>query len=159
MRRARTAIYALSWIPVAITVQQTCGQLFWVYGSSMQPSLNPDSSLGYKDLLVVQKFGLKKPDSFKRGDVVVLRSPSDPARIVVKRVTAVQGDVVENPRNTFPRKNVKIPTSHLWVEGDNIHSVDSNIYGPVSSGLVVGKARYIVWPPSRWGLIPERQLD
>jgi mitochondrial inner membrane protease subunit 2 len=41
------------------------------------------------------------------------------------------------------------------LEGDNIHSIDSNTYGPVSTGMVVAKATWIIWPPNRFGPVPE----
>ena len=37
------------------------------------------------------------------------------------------------------------------MEGDNhSRSMDSNVFGPVSVGLVTAKAKYIVWPPKHW---------
>jgi len=37
------------------------------------------------------------------------------------------------------------------VEGDHIgRSMDSNLFGPVSLGLITAKATAIVWPPGRW---------
>ena len=45
---------------------------------------------------------------------------------------------------------IRIPKGHVWVQGDNLHNtVDSNKYGPVSLGLVVGVATHIVWPLGR----------
>lgn len=150
----RSAFWALSWVPVAITFTQTVGQPVWVQGRSMQPALNPDENLGARDMIVMQKYGLRSPDAFQRGDVVVLRSPSDPKKILIKRVVGIQGDIVEpRPSSGYPKDHVRLPASHLWVEGDYVHSLDSNDFGPVSSGLVMGKARLIVWPPSRWGKI------
>jgi hypothetical protein len=57
------------------------------------------------------------------------------------------------PRNRF-RSLELIPPYNLWVEGDNANnSEDSGAYGAVSKKLLVGQAKLVVWPPSRWGRV------
>ncbi len=70
---------------------------------------------------------------------------------------------------------VTVPQQRLWVMGDNrTHSADSRAHcastpagisdgvlctgddpdaGTVPVGNVIGKARFIAWPPSRWGMV------
>lgn len=153
----------LSWVPVAVVFSEHVAHIGRIQGSSMKPTLNPDSSLGWSDFVFLWKWNVRDPGTLKVGDVVLLRSPSDPERILIKRILGVQGDDILT-RAPFPRPKCHIPQSHLWVEGDNIHSIDSNTFGPVSSGMVIGKATRVVWPPSRFSVIPhtggrEARLD
>lgn len=61
----------------------------------------------------------------KVGQVVVLEDPKDFSRLVLKRVTAVQG-------------------SFLWVEGDNKErSTDSRDFGWVRAEALLGPAKVI----------------
>ncbi|HEX5116480.1 MAG TPA: signal peptidase I [Pseudonocardiaceae bacterium] len=52
---------------------------------------------------------------------------------------------------------VTVPRGYLWVEGDNRSNSDDSRYqdgggshGVVPVANVIGKARTIIWPPSRW---------
>jgi inner membrane protease subunit 2 len=63
--------------------------------------------------------------------VLMARSPKNPKEWVIKRIIAVEGDIVET-RPKYPERNVVVPHNHFWVEGDEgFHSQDSNSYGPV----------------------------
>lgn len=76
-------------------------------------------------------------------------SPKNPEQKIIKRVIALEGDIVK----TMGHKNryVKVPRGHIWVEGDHHgHSFDSNSFGPVSLGLLHAHATHILWPPERW---------
>uniref|UniRef100_A0A671TZ96 Inner mitochondrial membrane peptidase subunit 2 n=1 Tax=Sparus aurata TaxID=8175 RepID=A0A671TZ96_SPAAU len=51
----------------------------------------------------------------------------------------------------YKNRYVRVPDGHFWIEGDHHgHSLDSNSFGPVSVGLLHGRASHIIWPPHRW---------
>uniref|UniRef100_A0A8D2MGK7 Mitochondrial inner membrane protease subunit 2 n=1 Tax=Zonotrichia albicollis TaxID=44394 RepID=A0A8D2MGK7_ZONAL len=89
------------------------------------------------------------------------RSPRNPEQKIIKRVIALEGDIIKTIG--YKKKYVKVPHGHIWVEGDHHgHSFDSNAFGPVSLGLLHGRATHILWPPQRWQklqpmLPPERK--
>lgn len=52
----------------------------------------------------------------------------------------------------------QVPQGHVWVEGENgaeggRWSQDSNAYGPISTGLIVGKLKAVVYPFGKAGRI------
>ncbi|AOA61629.1 Mitochondrial inner membrane peptidase complex subunit [Komagataella phaffii] len=144
----KTGLVFLTWIPVIYTVKEHLIYVGKVEGSSMSPTLNPVK--GYSDYVILWKLNFK--ESLKVGDVVFIRSPVDPEKLYAKRIKAVQGDTVVT-RHPYPKDKVSIPRNHLWVEGDNIHSVDSNNFGPISLGLVLGRATHVIFPLNRIGNI------
>lgn len=83
------------------------------------------------------------PNSIARGDLVTLRSPLDPYRIICKRVLGLAGDVIcvdPTGRLAPSTEHVIVPKGHVWISGDNAAmSRDSRQYGPVSVGLIMGK--------------------
>lgn len=107
-----------------------------VRGRSMFPSLQEG------DVIIVRGYG--RPD---RGDVVTCSDPVCFEKNVVKRLIALEGDVVKRLRaplsNSPPEQveeldssdaleSVMVPPNACWVEGDNHpYTLDSNEYGPV----------------------------
>uniref|UniRef100_A0A674K1E5 Mitochondrial inner membrane protease subunit 2 n=1 Tax=Terrapene triunguis TaxID=2587831 RepID=A0A674K1E5_9SAUR len=80
---------------------------------------------------------------------VIEMSPKNPEQKIIKRVIALEGDIVKTIG--YKNKYVKVPHGHMWVEGDHHgHSFDSNAFGPVSLGLLHARATHILWPPRRW---------
>ncbi len=82
-------------------------------------------------------------------------SPHNPEKLVIKRVIALEGDIVYT-RAPCPLATVQVPVNHVWVEGDNRdNSFDSNSYGPIPMSLIQGKLTHVLWPwkssgPIRW---------
>ncbi len=88
----------------------------------MRPALEPG------DRLLVVRGRRPRP-----GDVVAVADPRQPARVVVKRVTAVG-------------------RAGVTVVGDNpAASTDSRHYGPVAPSTVRGRAVWRYWPETRRG--------
>ncbi|XP_030073098.1 mitochondrial inner membrane protease subunit 2 isoform X3 [Microcaecilia unicolor] len=134
-------------VPVTVTFLDRVACVARVEGASMQPSLNPEGRLG-SDIVLLNRWRIRNYE-VHRGDIVSLVSPKNPEQKIIKRVIALEGDIIKTMgyRNKF----VRIPGGHVWVEGDHHgHSFDSNSFGPVSLGLLHAHATYILWPPNRW---------
>ncbi|KAF3917466.1 hypothetical protein ABW21_db0209293 [Orbilia brochopaga] len=119
---------ALSWLPVAFFFFDNVYHVSWVTGRSMYPTFLPDSNAGARDLVLLKKWNAKK--NLHRGEVVVYRTPTDPEVTAIKRIVGLEGDIVAT-KPPFPRSEIVVPRNHVWVEGDDIHSHDSNHYGAV----------------------------
>lgn len=137
--------------PLLYVIHDTTISASRVEGESMQPTLNPGGSKC--DFVLLNKVrGWSGRDSYRRGDVVVFRSPGDPTVLMIKRVIGTEGDSVR----TLPRcsdQYVQVPKGHVWVEGDSSHSFDSSHFGPIPMALIQAQASHVIWPPTRWSRI------
>ena len=107
-----------------------------------------------------------------RGDVIVFERPEsiaadDGINDLIKRVIAVEGDVIEGrnnlvyvngervdesgyleagtPTDNLPR--LEVPEGHVFVMGDNrTNSEDSRVFGPIPEDTIVGRAFVKVLP-------------
>lgn len=146
----KASLVVVSWIPVIMTFNEHVCYVAKIEGSSMRPTLNPDQ-VSPTDWVLLWKFGAKNINNLKKNDVVLFKSPINPKKVYCKRIKGMQHDSIRS-RHPYPKEIVHIPRNHIWVEGDNVyHSIDSNNFGPISTGLVLGKATRVIWPPSRWG--------
>jgi signal peptidase I len=152
------------------------GLISKVEGNSMQPTFNPycgqknehlrqlvERGLSresirrelktrlQQDRVILNKWSTRDKRNLEVGDVVILVSPRDPTKIMIKRITAMPGDaiyIIETGETKV------IDEGHCWVEGDNQQSsYDSNNFGQVPLGLIEGKVCFIVWPLHRIGRI------
>ena len=101
-----------------------------IEGPSMAPTLLP----GDWALVVT-------PRTYDRGDVVVVEHPGRPGYELVKRLTAVPGDAVE--------ERLLADDEH-WVESDYPQaSTDSRHFGPVTRDELKAKVVLVYWPRDR----------
>ncbi|MHB1987596.1 MAG: S26 family signal peptidase [Acidimicrobiales bacterium] len=99
-----------------------------VEGASMLPELVPGDRLLAIALPVLE-----------RGDLVAIKDPEEPGRILVKRVTRLHAKTIE-------------------VRGDNAAvSRDSRQFGPVSRREVLGRVVYRYHPGGSTGFLPRPQ--
>ncbi|KAL6206827.1 hypothetical protein ACLB2K_024073 [Fragaria x ananassa] len=107
------------------------------YGPSMLPTFGLAGNLSLAERVSTrfEKLGV--------GDIVLLRSPEVPKKIVTKRLVAMEGQSVSyivDPKNSDWVETVVVPKGHVWVQGDNIYdSNDSRKFGPVPYGLLQGR--------------------
>uniref|UniRef100_A0A3P8X2N7 Mitochondrial inner membrane protease subunit 2 n=1 Tax=Cynoglossus semilaevis TaxID=244447 RepID=A0A3P8X2N7_CYNSE len=134
-------------VPITVTVLDRVAYVARVEGASMQ--------VEFQHHLLTDR---QSRDTFRhnvrnyevqRGDIVSMLSPKNPQQKIIKRVIGLEGDFIRTLH--YKNRYVRVPGGHLWVEGDHHgHSLDSNSFGPVSVGLIHGRASHIIWPPNRW---------
>ncbi|MDF2645009.1 MAG: lepB [Paenibacillus sp.] len=150
---------------VVILVHQFGFNLSTVRGHSMQPTLQEGEWLFVNKAITY----LKAP---KRGEIVILKESEEFVTVthpfLVKRIVAIAGDEVQGRAGFLYVNGDKIeepytdtliedgdfgPTrvgqGHIFVMGDNRHAAasgDSRRFGDVPTGLIQGRAEYVLWP-------------
>ena len=187
-------VKALALAAVFFFVVQAVLQNYQVLGQSMEPNLHSGQHVivnkaAYMSLDVdrLSKFipfyevdeesELHLFGEPERGDVVVIRSPQELAKRLVKRIVALPGDSLEiedgilkingqlisEPYvlgNARDRDESTIPEGHYFVLGDNRpRSNDSNSFGPVHESQIVGKAWLTYWPPRDFGPVDSFTIE
>ena len=100
------------------------------------PSMEPTLQVG--DHIAVTPYRSSLP---QRGDVVVFRSPLNSDELMVKRIAAVAGDLVEGGRG-----QLIVPRDCYFVLGDNrANSFDSRQWGVLPRNRIIGRARLVLW--------------
>jgi inner membrane protease subunit 2 len=106
---------------------------------------------------------------WQRGDIVVLQSIADAKHQVVKRIIALENDLVF-PKSSalfvkrlglYPGSPLRVPSGHVWVEGDagaTCSKSDSLELGPIPIALITARVDAVLWPWRRiqW-LIPSQR--
>ncbi|WP_123043376.1 signal peptidase I [Cohnella candidum] len=143
-------------------------QLSTVKMHSMQPTLQE------KEWLFVNKISYEFGHP-ERGDVVILKDPSDGADrkdYLVKRIVGMPGDKLEirsgqlylngeltvEPYTDSAIEDgdfgpTQVSPGHYFVMGDNRHaggSKDSRAFKEVPEDMIIGKAEAVIWPIVRW---------
>lgn len=113
------------------------------------------------DGLLLSRFDRGARVSLQRGDIVLLRSPADPAKFYIRRLIGLPGETVAIREGNIivngsalsepyvaPRLNVsntslppvQLTERHYYVLGDNRDNAsDSRIWGPVPESDILGK--------------------
>ena len=133
--------------------------IYAIPSESMAPTLTTG------DQIVVTRYFRSAP---QRGDVIVFTAPNAPDELMVKRVIATPGDLIDSrlgrvrisgytlPEPYLLRAGTSgavpaqvIPADAYFVMGDNREdSSDSRSWGVVPRSLVVGRARLVLWSSS-----------
>jgi signal peptidase I len=142
-----------------------------ILGISMEPSFYS----GQRILVSKVSYRMHEPE---RGDVIVFTPNNGEKGEFIKRVIALPGDTVEVKEGAvslngvelkepyiksapdYPLDKQKIPANNYFVLGDNRNrSNDSHNGWVVPRQNIIGKAWVTIWPPPRWGPIPEHSLS
>ncbi|MFC5530364.1 signal peptidase I [Cohnella yongneupensis] len=143
-------------------------QLSTVKHQSMQPTLYEN------EWLFINKIAYEFGDP-KRGDVVILKDPSEDdtrKEHLVKRIIGMPGDTLEIRNGQLYINGelkvesytdvkiedgdygpVTVTPDHYFVMGDNRHlngSKDSRTFNEVPISMIEGRGDFILWPISKW---------
>lgn len=158
-------------IVILLPIRLFVAEPFLVYGSSMEPNFDTG------DYLIVDEISYKMGNP-KRGDVVVLRPPTDETKHFIKRIVGlpnetieVEGDQVKIYNSTKPNgfilkepylkfksdKEAKytLKDDEYFVMGDNrTVSYDSRSWGPLTRDHITGKAFLRLYPFNSISILP-----
>ena len=163
---AITVLIAVAiFVPLKSTIQG-----YRVQYSCMLPSIEDG------DWIIVNKASYSFSDP-KRGDVIVFnpREGVGSEYPFIKRIIGLPGETVgikngqvfidntpinepyvfpEPPRSNTDFGPQTMGDGQYFVLGDNRNnSNDSRAWGPISRSDIIGKAKFVYWPPSKWGPI------
>ncbi len=146
--------FAIIAAAIVIPFRLLVAQPFLVSGDSMLPSFHNN------DYLIVDEISYRfRPPA--RGEVVVFRSPVEPSKYLIKRITGLPGETVHFsfPQETTPitglATELTLANEEYFVQGDNnAASFDSRYWGALPRENIKGRALIQLWPPSKIGFVP-----
>ena len=110
-----------------------------VWGKSMEPALHSGEALLFDRLAYIRS-------GPRPGDIVLIEEPGRKGLRMVKRITALPGEISVD--------DLVLKPGEYWVEGDNANeSTDSRTFGPVRRENLRGRAWIRYWPVERWKLL------
>jgi signal peptidase I len=156
-------------LAIIIPIRYFLIQPFYVKGASMEPNFEDHEYLIIDEL----SYRFTTP---QRGDIVVFKYPNDPSQYFIKRVIALPGETVEmkdgrvriyqnvndagqflnesqylGDVTTYANKKFSLGEDEYFVMGDNRpNSMDSRMFGPIHSKLIVGRVWLRGWPIERF---------
>jgi signal peptidase I len=153
---ARTLLQPIGIAIALAAVVRVAVHIYSIPSASMTPTLEVG------DRIVVTRYFGADPE---RGHVIVFQSPRDERELLVKRVIAVPGDLIDARlgrvrigTHTLPEPYVLhqattgaidqqlVPGGCYYVLGDNREeSLDSRSWGFVPRDRVIGRARLVLW--------------
>lgn len=162
-------VLALSW-----------GLRTFVFQAYEIPSGSMEKTIMTDDMVFAEKISYYTGEP-QQGDIVTFKDPEIPSRVLIKRVVAtggqmvdlvdgrvyVDGEPLDEPYTAgepsyalVPAYGTSIsypytvPEGELWVMGDNrTNSQDSRYFGSIDASSVTGKAVLIYWPLDHFGLL------
>lgn len=159
-------IVLLVLIGIIISIQTQVIRIFVVISESMVPTLQIGDRIVVDSKIYPVRY-----------DVISLQDPehpNDPREQLVKRIMAIESDVVEieggilyvNGEEQYSQHvtsnslqwrdiRLRIPEGHIFVLGDNRNeSYDSLNFGSVPVENITGVLSFIVWPLDNFGKVP-----
>lgn len=161
---------------IIFLIYQFVGSMEVVSGPSMEPNFSSNQRI------LVDRISHKwKP--YQRGEIVVLSPPGDETKHFIKRIVGVPGDIIKvfecgvfisnnngkfklnepyiskdvcttGGSNLLEGRSIKLTEGQYVVMGDNrMYSVDSRVFGPITSKNLIGRVVFRFWPLKKAGFI------
>lgn len=166
---------------IALVIVLSTALRAFVFQAYEIPSGSMEETIMTGDMVFSEKVSYYFRDA-EQGDIITFNDPLSPGRVLIKRVIAVGGQVVDinnedglvyvdgvaldepytgglpSYRLDNSIANVTypytVPEGQLWVMGDNrTNSQDSRYFGSIDGDSVTGRGALIYWPLDHFGLL------